>query len=99
MAIHDDLLEAARIDGCNKFELYWRIALPIHGLHCLSGYTTFMGVWEDYLWPLIVLTDTSKFTLMLVLQQLKSVHTADSLDGDDRYAHGYRSVNYLLLVG
>ena len=78
MAIHDDLLEAARIDGCNKFELYWRIALPIlRPALAFLAITTFMGVWEDYLWPLIVLTDTSKFTLMLVLQQLKSVHTAD----------------------
>lgn len=78
LAIHDDLLEAARIDGCNKFELYWRIALPIlRPALAFLAITTFMGVWEDYLWPLIVLTDTSKFTLMLALQQLKSAHTAD----------------------
>lgn len=78
LAIHDDLLEAARIDGCTKFELYWRIALPIlRPALAFLAITTFMGVWEDYLWPLIVLTDTSKFTLMLALQQLKSAHTAD----------------------
>ncbi|CAM3589769.1 MULTISPECIES: carbohydrate ABC transporter permease [Saccharibacillus] len=78
LAIHDDLLESARIDGCNKFGLYWHIALPIlRPALAFLAITTFMGVWEDYLWPLIVLTDTSKFTLMLALQQLKSVHTAD----------------------
>ncbi|MCY9666723.1 carbohydrate ABC transporter permease [Paenibacillus alginolyticus] len=78
LAIHDDLLEAARIDGCNKFGLYWHVALPIlRPALAFLAMTTFMGVWEDYLWPLIVLTDTSKFTLMLALQQLKSAHTAD----------------------
>jgi cellobiose transport system permease protein len=78
LAIHDDMLESARIDGCNKFGLYWHIALPIlRPALAFLAITTFMGVWEDYLWPLIVLTDTSKFTLMLALQQLKSAHTAD----------------------
>jgi cellobiose transport system permease protein len=78
LAIHDDLLEAGRIDGCTKFGLYWRIALPIlRPALAFLAISTFMGVWEDYLWPLIVLTDTSKFTLMLTLQQLKSVHTGD----------------------
>jgi len=78
LAIHDELLEAARIDGCKKFGLYRHVALPIlRPALAFLAITTFMGVWEDYLWPLIVLTDTSKFTLMLALQQLKSVHTAD----------------------
>jgi cellobiose transport system permease protein len=78
LAIHDELLEAATIDGSSKFGLYWRVALPIlRPALAFLGITTFMGVWEDYLWPLIVLTDTSKFTLMLALQQLKSVHTGD----------------------
>ncbi len=78
LAIYDDLLEAARIDGCNKFGLYWHVALPVlRPALAFLAITTFMGVWEDYLWPLIVLTDTSKFTLMLALQQLKTVHTAD----------------------
>lgn len=78
LAIHNELLESARIDGCSKFGQYWRIALPIlRPALAFLAITTFMGTWEDYLWPLIVLTDTSKFTLMLALQQLKSVHTAD----------------------
>ncbi|MCM3749808.1 carbohydrate ABC transporter permease [Paenibacillus pasadenensis] len=78
LAIHNDLLEAATIDGCNKFGLYWRVALPIlRPALAFLAITTFMGVWEDYLWPLIVLTDAEKFTLMLTLQQLKSVHTGD----------------------
>lgn len=78
LAIHDELLESATLDGCNKFGLYWHVALPIlRPALAFLAITTFMGVWEDYLWPLIVLTDTSKFTLTLALQQLKSVHSAD----------------------
>lgn len=78
LAIHDELLEAATIDGCTKFGLYWRVALPIlRPALAFLAITTFMGVWEDYLWPLVILTDTSKFTLTLTLQQLKSVHTGD----------------------
>jgi len=78
IAIHDELLEAATIDGCSKFGLYWRIALPIlRPALAFLAITTFIAVWEDYLWPLIVLNDSSRFTLMLVLQQLKSMHNTD----------------------
>ncbi|WP_199617285.1 carbohydrate ABC transporter permease [Paenibacillus alkalitolerans] len=77
-AIHDELLDAGRIDGCNNFRLYWHVGLPVlRPALALLAITTFMGNWEDYMWPLIVLTDTSKFTLMLALAQLKSVHTQD----------------------
>ncbi|WP_337588349.1 carbohydrate ABC transporter permease [Paenibacillus gorillae] len=78
MAIYDDLLEAARIDGCNKFGQYWHVALPVlRPALAFLAITTFVGVWEDYLWPLIVLTDSSKFTMVLALQQLKAAHTSD----------------------
>jgi cellobiose transport system permease protein len=77
-AIHNELLEAGRIDGCSNFRLYWNVGLPIlRPALAFLAIATFMGTWENYLWPLIVLTDTSKFTLMLALQQLKSVHTED----------------------
>ncbi|MBW5447554.1 ABC transporter permease subunit [Cohnella sp. CFH 77786] len=77
-AIHDDLMDAGRIDGCNNFRLYFNVALPIlrPGLAFL-GITAFMGVWEDYMWPLVVLTDSSKFTLMVTLAQMKTSHTAN----------------------
>ncbi|GGG52978.1 carbohydrate ABC transporter permease [Paenibacillus radicis (ex Gao et al. 2016)] len=78
LAIYDDLLEAARIDGCNKFGQYWHVALPVlRPALAFLAITTFVGVWEDYLWPLIVLTDSSKFTMVLALQQLKAAHTSD----------------------
>ena len=77
-AIHDDLMDAGRMDGCNNFRLYYNVALPIlRPALAFLGITSFMGAWEDYLWPLIVSTDTSKFTLMVALASLKTTHTAN----------------------
>jgi cellobiose transport system permease protein len=77
-SIHDDLLLMGRIDGCNIYRLFWHIALPIlrPALAFLAIFT-FIGTWNDYLWPLIVLNDPAKFTLQLVLAQLKGVHSSD----------------------
>ena len=54
-AIHDDLINAGRIDGCGTFRLFWSIGFPIMvpGLAFLAIHT-FMTVWNDFLWPLIV---------------------------------------------
>lgn len=77
-AIPDDLLNAARIDGCGIFRMYWSVALPIlRPALAFLGIFTFMGVWNDYLWPLIVLNDPSKYTLMVALANLKGLHQTD----------------------
>ncbi|OBZ09491.1 MULTISPECIES: carbohydrate ABC transporter permease [Bacillales] len=77
-AIHDELLEAGRIDGCNNFRLYFNVALPVlRPALAFLGITSFMATWEDYLWPLVVLTDSSKFTLMVALASMKTTHTAN----------------------
>ncbi len=77
-AIHDDLLNAARIDGCGIFKMYWSVALPVlKPALAFLGIFNFMGVWNDYLWPLIVLNDPSKHTLMVALANLKGLHQTD----------------------
>lgn len=77
-AIHNDLMDAAVIDGCNTFRIYWHIALPImRPMLAFFGMVTFMGVWQDYLWPLIVMTNPEKYTLMIELAQLKSLYSID----------------------
>lgn len=74
-AIPDSLLEAARIDGCTSFGIYWRIALPIlKPSLAFLGLYSFMGAWNDYMWPLIILNDPEKFTLMLELTQLQGLY-------------------------
>lgn len=78
-AIHDDLLNAARIDGCGIFRMYWSVALPVlKPALAFLGIFNFMGVWNDYLWPLIVLNDPSKYTLMVALANLKGLHQTDT---------------------
>ena len=75
-AIHEDLLNAGRIDGCGTFRLFWSIGFPIMipGLAFLAIHT-FMTVWNDFLWPLIVLNDQKVFTVQVALGQLQGMHT------------------------
>lgn len=70
-AIPDELIAAARIDGCSIFRTYRSIVLPVvkPGLATL-GIVTFMTVWNDYLWPLVVLKDDSVHTIQLALRIL-----------------------------
>ncbi|MEG0292889.1 carbohydrate ABC transporter permease [Enterococcus sp.] len=77
-AIPDSILESARMDGCSTFRIYWNIALPIlkPAMAFLAIYS-FMGSWNDYMWPLIVLNDEAKYTLMLALTQLQGVYYTD----------------------
>lgn len=77
-AVPDDLLAAARIDGCGFFRQYLYVALPVirPGLAFL-GITTFVGAWNDYVWPLIVMVDPSNLTLQVALSQLNTAHNTD----------------------
>ncbi|MCZ0985751.1 carbohydrate ABC transporter permease [Streptomyces diastatochromogenes] len=74
-AIHDELLDASRIDGANFLRQYWHVALPVvrPGLAFL-GIFTFMGTWNDYAWPLVALTNPDNVTLQVALSQLNGVH-------------------------
>ena len=70
-ALPDELLDAARIDGASFFRIYRSVCLPLirPGLAFLGIYT-FIGAWNDYIWPLVVLTDPEKITLQVALAQL-----------------------------
>ncbi|MFF4587257.1 carbohydrate ABC transporter permease [Streptomyces sp. NPDC001388] len=74
-AVHDELLDASRIDGAGFLRQYWHVALPVvrPGLAFL-GIFTFMGQWNDYAWPLIALTDPDNVTLQVALSQLNGTH-------------------------
>lgn len=70
-SIPDDFVEAARIDGASMLRIFRTVILPL----CASSIatltiTTFMESWNDYLWPLLMLTDKSKMTLTLALNSL-----------------------------
>ena len=73
LTIPMDLTEAARIDGCNEFEIFWRIILPLSRPALLVvALFQFMFTWNDFLGPLIYLTDQKHFTLALGLQSFQS---------------------------
>ena len=76
MGIPKDFEEAARIDGANSFQIYWKIFMPIlRPSLILVGVLNMITAWNDYLGPLIFLQDRSKYTLALGLAQFKGVHT------------------------
>jgi multiple sugar transport system permease protein len=67
-----DLDDAARIDGCSRFGIYWRIILPLSKpVMTLMAVFTFMDVWNDFTGPLIYLNDPSKFTLAIALNYFR----------------------------
>lgn len=71
-AIPRDLLDAARIDGCSEFGIYFRIVLPLIGpaLGTL-GLVTFIGSWNNFMGPLIVMRDMEMYTVPLALRALQ----------------------------
>ncbi|MFC1737089.1 carbohydrate ABC transporter permease [Candidatus Hydrogenedentota bacterium] len=71
VGVPNDLIDAARIDGCSEFGIYCRVALPLvkPALGALTIFT-FLRSWNGFLWPMIVLSDDGKFTLPLGLAQL-----------------------------
>jgi multiple sugar transport system permease protein len=75
MTIPKDLSDAARVDGCSEFRIFWQIMLPLcRPALMVVGLFQFMGTWNDFLGPLIYLTDQRDFTLALGLQFFQSQH-------------------------
>lgn len=70
--IHSDLLDAARIDGCGEFQIYWRVVLPIlkPALAAL-GIVLVIGIWNNLMWAFIVLRTEDMYTLPLVIYLLQ----------------------------
>lgn len=79
LSIPQDLLEAARIDGASEWKIYWSVVMPLARpiLATLAIYT-FMTTWNDFMWPLIVLTDRHLYTLPVALASLSREHVQDN---------------------
>lgn len=77
-SIPNDYLDAARIDGAGTFTTYFRIVMPLCtptiATLCI---TTFMDSWNDYLWPLVMLTDKDHMTLPIALSTLNGQYTTE----------------------
>ena len=79
LSIPESLLDAARIDGAGEFRIYWSLVLPAcKPILVTLAIFTFMGTWNDFLWPLIVLTDSDMYTLPVALANLLGEHVQDT---------------------
>jgi multiple sugar transport system permease protein len=77
-AIPTELFDAARIDGCGEFGIFWRIVLPLAAPAAGAlAITTFIGGWNAFLGPLTLMSDPSMYTYPVALANLKGVHGTD----------------------
>jgi multiple sugar transport system permease protein len=68
LSIPDELLDAARIDGASEFRIFWRIIVPLCGpVLAATGIFTFTYAWEDFFWPLIIISSPEYYTAPLGL--------------------------------
>ena len=76
--VPNELLESASIDGAGVFRAYWSIVLPIIAQSSfVLGLFSFLAVWNDFLWPLLVLNTPENFTAQVAVNQLKSSYAID----------------------
>lgn len=76
--VPNELLEAASIDGAGVFRIYWQVVFPlILQSGFVLGLFSFLAVWNDFLWPLLVLNDPTQFTVQVAVNQLQSAYTID----------------------
>ncbi len=79
LGIPDDLLDAARIDGADEFRIYRSVVVPsITPILATLAIWTFLSTWNDFLWPLIVLSDESRWTLPVAIANLSGEHVQDT---------------------
>jgi multiple sugar transport system permease protein len=79
LSIPSELIDAARMDGASEWTIYWRVALPLmRPMLVTLGVFTFLGSWNDFLWPLIILNDSSRYTLPVALAALSREHVQDN---------------------
>ena len=78
-SLPDELLEAARIDGAGELRIFLRIVLPLlTPILVTLAMFTFLASWNDFMWPLIVLSDSELHTLPVALSNLSREHVQDN---------------------
>lgn len=77
--VPDDLIEAARMDGAGEWRIFFHIVLPVlKPVLVTLAVFAFLGSWNDFMWPLIVLTDSGMHTLPVALAAMSREHVQDS---------------------
>ena len=82
-AVPDELLDAARVDGCGEFGIFWRVVLPVirPGLAGLAV-LTIMNIYNDFVWPVVVASSDRMATLQVVLSTLAQNITGNRIGAD-----------------
>lgn len=78
LSVPDELMEASRIDGASEFQILRHVMLPIaKPILSVLAIFNFMWRWNDYMWPLIVIRSSNKYTVQLALQTFAGEYTVD----------------------
>jgi len=76
--VPNEIIEAAKIDGGKNFRIYRSVVVPIITPSALVlGLFSFLGTWNDFLWPSLVLNDPNRFTIQVAVNQLNGTYTID----------------------
>jgi len=79
LSLPQDYLDAARVDGAGELRIYWSVVLPMcRPILVTLAVFVFMGTWNDFMWPLIELTDDRLYTLPVALANLSGEHAQDT---------------------
>ena len=78
-SVHDELLEAGRVDGCATFGLFRHVVIPsVRSGAAVLGMFTFLFMWNDFLWPLVVLGgNQDNHTIQIALRNMNQTYYAD----------------------
>ncbi|MEV1286401.1 carbohydrate ABC transporter permease [Micromonospora sp. NPDC049679] len=78
-AVPNELIEAARVDGCSTWRIYWHVVVPaLRPAAAVLGLLTFMEQWNQFFWPFVVLADPANPTVQISLRTLNSAYFADT---------------------
>ncbi|MEO3427695.1 sn-glycerol-3-phosphate ABC transporter permease UgpE [Pelagibius sp. CAU 1746] len=80
LTIPDELLEAARVDGAGALRFFWDVVLPLSRTNIAALFVIlFIYGWNQYLWPLLVTTDESYYTIVMGIQRMVAVPDSEPL--------------------
>ncbi|WFE27587.1 carbohydrate ABC transporter permease [Solwaraspora sp. WMMD791] len=78
-AVPNELIEAARVDGCSTWRVFWSVVVPaLRPAAAVLGLLTFMEQWNQFFWPFVVLADPTNPTVQISLRSLNSAYFADN---------------------
>lgn len=79
LSVPDEILEAGRVDGASEWQIFRRIVLPtLQPVIVTLALFVFLGSWNDFIWPLIILSDQDLYTLPVALAALSREHVQDN---------------------